>query len=89
MPKTGFARESHDREAFVGSRKWAMSAELVPTFTSANLTARIHWRPVGVAAWEVVSEEGGLCSLPRFQHAGAAKEDAWAHLADLAPDPQV
>ena len=66
------------RAAFVGHREWKMSKDVIPMFIGAGVTALIHWRPVGVAAWEVVAGEYGMCSLPGFQHAGEAKEDAWA-----------
>ena len=67
-----------ERETFVGWRDWRMSRDLIPTFTGGGVTARIHWRPVPVAAWEVVDGERGMCSLPQFPDAGGAKEDAWS-----------
>ena len=69
-----------DMAAFVGHRDWAMSAGS-PTFTRGDVTARIHWRPIAVAAWEVVAGDRGMCSLPVFRDAAAAKEDAWAWIA--------
>jgi hypothetical protein len=74
-------READFQEALVGWREWAMSRDLIPTFTGGGVTARIHWRPVGVAAWEIVDGDRGLCSLPRFRNAGEAKEAAWAWLS--------
>jgi hypothetical protein len=70
-------RETDRRAAFVGWREWAMSRDLIPTFTGGGVTARIHWRPIAVAAWEVVDGDRGMCSLPRFLRADEAKEDAW------------
>ena len=70
-----------DRAAFLGWRDWTMSADQVPTFSHGDVTARIRWRPVGVAAWEVVVGEHGQCSLPVFRGAAAAKEDAWSWIA--------
>jgi hypothetical protein len=67
-----------EREPFVGWREWAMSRELVPTFIGGGVAARIHWRPVAVAAWEVVDGDRGQCSLPTFPDATGAKEDAWS-----------
>jgi hypothetical protein len=74
-------RETDCRAAFVGWRMWAMSKENIPTFIGGGVTARIHWRPVGVAAWEVVDGDRGMCSLPRFLRADEAKDDAWAWLS--------
>jgi hypothetical protein len=52
----------------------------VPTYSGDGVTVRIHWRPVAKAAWELVRGEYGLCSLPLFDRADLAKEDAWNHL---------
>ena len=72
---------STERETFFGWRDWRMSRDLIPTFIGGGVTARIHWRPVAVAAWEVVDGDRGMCSLPRFLRADEAKNDAWAWLS--------
>ena len=83
------------RTDFTGFQQWRWQAPpqdsparpnpppAVPTYSDNGVTARIHWRPVAKAAWELVRGEYGLCSMPRFDRADRAKEDAWEHLADL------
>ena len=78
------------RADFTGFQQWRWQVPpadppqpAVPTYSGDGVTARIHWRPVAKAAWELVRGEHGLCSLPLFDRADWAKEDAWGHLGEL------
>jgi hypothetical protein len=72
-----------DRETFLGWRAWRLSPELVPTLIAGGIKARIVWRPVATAAWEIVAGDRGLCSLPRFSRADEAKQAAWRALQEI------
>lgn len=71
-----------DRATFLGFTSWRM-IDGSPTF---GLTARIVWRPVEVCAWEIIIGERGLCSLPIYKRADAAKDDAWRIIGKLMED---
>lgn len=68
-----------DRATFLDIKSWRM-VDSSPTF---GLSARIIWRPVAVCAWELIVGERGLCSMPIYRHADAAKHDAWKQIAAM------